>query len=237
MVRCTGCPTKRVPKFGWLFIAVFWVKNVFQHESKSEPLRSYLINLFPVSFCPCVPYHPLRHFHRRPTNRGILSWGAFNLHFLQDELPLLLDDVPLQVRLNMWLQYSSTPPHCGRQVAQYLSQCYGNRWIGRGGPHAWPPVRQTWHPLISTCGCTWRTWCIRRHCVHEMNSYKWGTYFNIANGKHLSAQRINGTEEIFLHTFFGMLYITFIQIRGAVWKKILYFLPPGIFGEFSDSLL
>jgi hypothetical protein len=24
------------------------------------------------------------------------------------------------------------------------------------------PVRQTWHPLVSTCGYKWRTWCIRR---------------------------------------------------------------------------
>jgi hypothetical protein len=31
-------------------------------------------------------------------------------------LPLLLEYVPLQARLNMWLQHDSTPPHFGLQV-------------------------------------------------------------------------------------------------------------------------
>jgi hypothetical protein len=38
------------------------------------------------------------------------------LHFWQDKLPSLLEDVPLQARLNMWLLYNGCPPHFGWQV-------------------------------------------------------------------------------------------------------------------------
>jgi hypothetical protein len=31
-------------------------------------------------------------------------------------------------------------------------------------------THQTWHPLISTCRATWRSWCISRNCTHNMNS-------------------------------------------------------------------
>jgi hypothetical protein len=33
------------------------------------------------------------------------------------------------------------------------------------------PIYQTWHPLISTCGDSWRMWCIRRNHRYEVNSY------------------------------------------------------------------
>jgi hypothetical protein len=62
-----------------------------------------------------------------------------DLHFPQDELPFFFKYVPLHTRSIMWLQHGSAPPHFGLKVTQQLSQCYGNRWIGRGDPHAWPP--------------------------------------------------------------------------------------------------
>jgi hypothetical protein len=63
----------------------------------------------------------------------------YYLHFLRGELPLLLKYVPLHTRSIMWLQHGSAPPHFGLKVTQQLNRCYGNRWIGRGDPHAWPP--------------------------------------------------------------------------------------------------
>jgi hypothetical protein len=57
----------------------------------------------------------------------------YYLHFLQDKLTLLLEDVPLQATLNMWLQNDSIPPHFGPQVTQYLNQCYGHCGIHHAG--------------------------------------------------------------------------------------------------------
>ena len=36
-------------------------------------------------------------------------------------------------------QQDGAPPHFAIPVRQYLNQKLGNRWIGRGGPVAWPP--------------------------------------------------------------------------------------------------
>jgi hypothetical protein len=59
------------------------------------------------------------------------------------------------------------PSHFGPQVTQYLNRCYGNRWIGPGGLHAWPPRSPNSDPFIYTCGAIW---CIRRNRRHEMTS-------------------------------------------------------------------
>jgi hypothetical protein len=41
----------------------------------------------------------------------------YYLHVLQGVLPLLLEDVPLQAKLNMLLQHNGTVPHFSLQVA------------------------------------------------------------------------------------------------------------------------
>ena len=69
--------------------------------------------------------------------RGPLIVGPAN--FLQNVLPQLIEDVPLHVRMNMWMQHDGAPPHyalCSRQV---MNEIFDNKWIGRGGPVAWPP--------------------------------------------------------------------------------------------------
>ena len=50
-----------------------------------------------------------------------------------------MEDVTLHVRINMWMQHDGAPPHyalCSRQV---INEIFNERWIGRGGPVAWPP--------------------------------------------------------------------------------------------------
>ena len=45
--------------------------------------------------------------------------GQVYANFLQNVLPQLMEDVPLHVRMNMWMQYNGAPPHyalCSRQV-------------------------------------------------------------------------------------------------------------------------
>ena len=41
--------------------------------------------------------------------------------------------------MNMWMQHDGAPLHyalCSRQV---MNEIFDKKWIGRGGPLAWPP--------------------------------------------------------------------------------------------------
>lgn len=69
---------------------------------------------------------------------GTLTGPRF-LEFLTDHLPGLLEDLDLHTRQRMWLQLDGAPPHYALIVRQYLNHHYPERWIGRGGPVAWPP--------------------------------------------------------------------------------------------------
>jgi len=46
--------------------------------------------------------------------------GDNHNYYLQDELPQILEDAPLQVRLNMWLQHERIQPHFQQQVNTVL---------------------------------------------------------------------------------------------------------------------
>jgi hypothetical protein len=56
--------------------------------------------------------------------------------FLRNELPGLLEDIPLMVRSEMYYQHDGAPPHFSRHVREYLNESFPNRWLGRGGPVA-----------------------------------------------------------------------------------------------------
>jgi len=73
--------------------------------------------------------------------------GQQYVSFLRETLPLLLDDVPLDVRRRMWFQHDGAPAHSTRDVRQYLNETFGNRWIGRYGPVTWPPRSPDLTPL------------------------------------------------------------------------------------------
>jgi hypothetical protein len=57
--------------------------------------------------------------------------GEGYLNFLQNELSDLLDDVPLQVRRDMWYLHDGAPAHSARGVKNWLDANLENRWIGR----------------------------------------------------------------------------------------------------------
>lgn len=65
--------------------------------------------------------------------------GAMYLQFLQQSLNGLLENVPLEIRNQMWFMHDGAPPHFSNLVRQHLSNTFGCRWIGRGGPILWPP--------------------------------------------------------------------------------------------------
>lgn len=66
--------------------------------------------------------------------------GAAYLHFLQNELPRLLEDVDLETRRRLWLQHDGAPCHRSLIVRGFLNQRYPRRWIGIGSNVTeWPP--------------------------------------------------------------------------------------------------
>lgn len=69
------------------------------------------------------------------------------LEFLTDQLPILLEDVPLALRRSLWFQHDGCPAHYGREVTAHLNRTYPHRWIGRGGEILWPPRSPDLNPL------------------------------------------------------------------------------------------
>jgi len=59
--------------------------------------------------------------------------------FLRNELPGLLEDIPLMIRSQMYFQHDGYPLRYTRRVTEYLNESFRNLWLGRGGPVAWPP--------------------------------------------------------------------------------------------------
>jgi len=72
--------------------------------------------------------------------------GEAYLRFLQEELPRLLEDVPLN------FQHDGAPPHSSREVTNFLNYRFAEQWIGRGGPHNWPARSPDLSPLDY---CVW----------------------------------------------------------------------------------
>ena len=69
---------------------------------------------------------------------GLLTRQVY-ANFLQNVLPQLMEDVPLHVRMNMWMQHDGAPPHYALFPRQVMNEIFDEKWIGRGGPVAWPP--------------------------------------------------------------------------------------------------
>ena len=73
--------------------------------------------------------------------------GENYLHFLQHDLPGLLEEVPLHVRHNGYFMHDGAPAHFRIIVREFLGNIYPNRWIGREGPIAWPARSPDCNPL------------------------------------------------------------------------------------------
>lgn len=74
--------------------------------------------------------------------------GLRYLNFLQDELPQLMEDVPLDIRRSMIIQQDGAPPHNARIVTQYLEDAYFTRWVGtRSEGVKWPARSPDLTPL------------------------------------------------------------------------------------------
>lgn len=65
--------------------------------------------------------------------------GETYLHFLQNKLPELLEEVDLATQKNIWWQQDGAPPHSHCIVTEYFNNIFHDRWIGRYGYIRWPP--------------------------------------------------------------------------------------------------
>lgn len=73
--------------------------------------------------------------------------GRRYLDFLVNQLPLLLENVPLATRENMYFQQDGAPAHNAIIVKQYLNEIFPNRWIGTHGVIPWPARSPDLTPL------------------------------------------------------------------------------------------
>ncbi|CAH1394400.1 unnamed protein product [Nezara viridula] len=58
--------------------------------------------------------------------------GISYLHFLQNNLHELLEDIPLGIRQRLWFMHEGAPAHFSNSVIDCLN-AYGARWVGRNG--------------------------------------------------------------------------------------------------------
>ena len=73
--------------------------------------------------------------------------GDIYASVLQDQLPALLENVPLQTRRQMCYQHDRAQPHCCQVVRQYQNHKFPNQWTSRGGDENWPPQSPDLNPL------------------------------------------------------------------------------------------
>ncbi|GFV36331.1 transposable element Tcb1 transposase [Trichonephila clavipes] len=91
------------------------------------------------------------------------------LVFLQEVLPELLTDVPAPIRRGMWFELDGAPSHYARHVREHLDGTFPNRWIGSGGPVAWPPRSQIYPLWIFFSGVLWKGLVYDTPVVSEMD--------------------------------------------------------------------
>ncbi|KAJ4439845.1 hypothetical protein ANN_07973 [Periplaneta americana] len=70
---------------------------------------------------------------------NVLLTGQAYTNFLENTIPHVLEDTPLINRQHIHFLHDGAPAHFSRTARRYLDRRFPDRWIGRGGPIAWPP--------------------------------------------------------------------------------------------------
>ena len=73
--------------------------------------------------------------------------GSAYVDFLENELPLLLEEAPLAKRIRTVFQHDGTSAHYRRLVTYHINLTFPERWIDRGGHVYWPPRSPYLTPL------------------------------------------------------------------------------------------
>ncbi|KAJ4429541.1 hypothetical protein ANN_21710 [Periplaneta americana] len=79
--------------------------------------------------------------------RGIISVIAFTTLKFTGTIPHVLEDTPLINRQHIHFLHDGAPAHFSRTARRYLDRRFPDRWIGGGGPIAWPPRSPDLNPL------------------------------------------------------------------------------------------
>ncbi|KAJ4435008.1 hypothetical protein ANN_23581 [Periplaneta americana] len=73
--------------------------------------------------------------------------GQAYTNFPENTIPHVLEDTPLINRQHIHFLHDGSPAHFSRTARRYLDRRFPDRWIGRGGPIAWPPRSPDLKPL------------------------------------------------------------------------------------------
>lgn len=63
-----------------------------------------------------------------------------------------MQGLPPEIRNHIAFMHDGAGPHYARVVFEHLNKEFPNRWIGRGGPMAWPARSPDLNPLDFFCG-------------------------------------------------------------------------------------
>lgn len=63
--------------------------------------------------------------------------GEVYEQFIKNQLPPLLEDIPLRARKTIIFQHNGAPVHFSR-VRETLNTRFPDKWMGRSGPITWP---------------------------------------------------------------------------------------------------
>ncbi|KAJ4445784.1 hypothetical protein ANN_12469 [Periplaneta americana] len=72
---------------------------------------------------------------------------AFTTLKFTGTIPHVLEDTPLINRQHIHFLHDGASAHFSRTARRYLDRKFPDRWIGRGGPIAWPPRSPDLNPL------------------------------------------------------------------------------------------
>ena len=76
--------------------------------------------------------------------------GQVYANFLQNVLPQLIEDVPLHVRMNMWMQHDGAPPHYAPTTPDEMKERI-RRACTEITPQILAEVRRSFHQRINKC--------------------------------------------------------------------------------------
>ena len=118
--------------------------------------------------------------------------------FLINTLPEVLEEVPIDRRQHMWFMHDGAPAHFNLNARQVLSSrnYFRNRWIGRGGPVAWPARSPDLNPL---------DYFLWGHCKTLVYAQRPNTVEELRNRIVNAFQTIRNTVGIF-HRVNGSMY-------------------------------
>lgn len=110
-------------------------KHNWDYENPHATVESCFQHRFSINvWCGIIDNHLVGPF----IFEGRLTGNEY-LMFLQNNLPELLENLPLITRQQLIFQQDGAPIHFARGVRNYLNATFGNNWIGREGPINWPP--------------------------------------------------------------------------------------------------